>query len=217
MEALPLAHSDEFLAIARFVRPQGRKGEVAAEILTDFPERFAKLSRAYLENPGTEPEPVRVEHAWLHQGRVILKLSGVNSIDQAERLRGRHLLVPKGERAPLPSGRYYIADLVGCRVVRRPAAGPEQEIGLVTEVEATGGVDLLHVAPSRTAGVRPAVQQQKAESGRRSGATRGPTAGNEKEDILIPLARAICIQIDPEARLIVVDPPQDLLELNRES
>ncbi|MBZ5515869.1 MAG: ribosome maturation factor RimM [Acidobacteriia bacterium] len=168
--------------MALIVRPQGRRGEVVAEMLTDFPERFRSLRQALLERPGGEPEAVRVEDAWPHKGRIVLKFFGVDSIAQAERLRGAQVLIPRTERIPLGPHQYYLWELEGCRVVIE-RDGPRREIGTVTDVELTGGVDLLHVAaPGR--------------------------------EVLIPLAQDICKQIDPETKTILIDPPDDLLELN---
>lgn len=177
--------SGRFLAVARIVRAQGRRGEVAAEILTDFPERFEHLRRAYLERSGAEPEVVNLENAWPHKGRIILKFSGVDSISEAERLRGRLVLVPENERVKLPTGSYFVAELTGCRVLRKAGDGFE-EIGTVTDVEHTRGADLLKVA----------------------------AAGARKNEVLIPLAESICTRIDVEAKTIWIDPPEDLLDLN---
>ncbi len=179
---------DGFLAIARIVRPQGRHGEVAAEILTDFPERFTSLRQAYLESPGESPAPAAIERAWPHKGRIILKLAGVDSINRAEELRGRHVLIPRGEKVTLPAHHYYLWELEGCRVVAE-RDGKRWEVGTVASVEPTGGVDVLHVA-ARQGGPR---------------------------EVLIPLAQAICTRIDPAAKTIVIDPPDDLLELNENS
>jgi len=170
------------MAVARIVRPQGRRGEVAADILSDFPERFRHLRRVFVENPGQPPEPLDVETVWPHKGRLVFKFASVDTIDQASRLRGRHVLIPLQERVPLPDHRYYVWELEGCRVVT-DRQGERQEVGTVTHVEPTGGVDLLHVA--------------------------GP-----RGEVLIPLAQAICVHIDPEAGEIVIDPPEDLLEVN---
>ena len=189
-EGLP-GNRDQFLAIARILRPQGRNGEVAAEILTDFPQRFVNLRRAYLERTGQAPEPVAVEDAWFHKGRVVLKFSEVNSIDEAERLRGLHVLIPREDPIPLPAHQYYVRDLKGCRVVRQHQ-GKLSEVGIVTEVEPTGGVELLRVT----------LNDPDAPSG------SGP------REVLIPFAQDICTRIDPEAKIIVIDPPEDLLDLN---
>jgi len=192
-ESLP-GKQDQFLAIARIVRPQGRKGEVAAEILTDFPERFENLRTAYLERPGALPEPVAVENAWPHKGRIILKFSEIHSIPEAVRLRGLHVLIPRQERVSLSAHQYYVWELTGCRVVRE-LRGTLSEVGIVTDVEQTGGTYLLHVA---------------AHDGRGG----NNPAGGKLREVLIPFAQAICTRIDLAARTIVIDPPEDLLDLN---
>ncbi len=174
--------SGKYLTVARILRPQGRKGEVAAEILTDFPTRFQQLQRAFLEIPGQPQKPVTLESSWPHKGQIILKFAGVDSIDSASALRGSELLIPWDERASLVPHQYYLCELEGCRVIWERKG---QEIGNVIEVESTGGVDLLHV--------------------------RRPDG---KSEVLIPLAQDICTRIDPANRTIVIDPPDELLELN---
>jgi len=191
---------DQFLAIARVTRPQGRKGEVAAEVLTDFPERFEALGQAYLENPGSPPESIVLEGCRFHKNRVILKFQGVDSIDQAERLRGRHLLIPRQEKTPLPEHHYYVWELKGCRVLREHQ-GRLDEVGTVTDVDTTGGVDVLRV------------ELKSLETERGLDAGREGPRGRPRE-ALIPLAQAICKRIDTEAKIIVIDPPEDLLDLN---
>lgn len=192
-EAHPGIDSEQFLAIARILRPQGRWGEVAAEVLTDFVERFTAPGRVYVETPGGLPEPREIEKAWPHKGRIVLKLAGVDSIEAAARLRGRHVLIRREERMPLAEGRYYVWELEGCRVVKEQN-GALSEVGTVTGVETTGGVELLRVAlPSLEDGGKPEGEPRYA---------------------LIPLAQAICKRIDPQAKLIVIDPPDDLLDLN---
>ena len=173
---------EQFLAIARIVKPQGRRGEVAAEILTDFPGRFESLTQVFLERPGRQPDSAVVESAWTHKGRIILKFAGVDSIDEANRLRSLHVLIRYEERTELPAHHYYVSDLVGCRVITEHEG--QRDLGTVTEVERTGGVDLLHV--------------------------KGP----DGRELLIPLAEAVCTRIDLEGKLIVVEPPEALLDLN---
>ena len=172
----------QFLAIARILRPQGRKGEVAAEILTDFPERFQQLQSVFLEVPGQAPKRVNLEGGWPHKGRIILKFSGIDSIESASGLRGLQVFVGWEQRMPLPPHYYYLCELHGCRVIWERQG---QEIGTVVEVEPTGGVDVLHV--------------------------RRPDGESE---VLIPLAQEICTRIDLASQTIVIDPPEDLLDLN---
>jgi len=177
--------TSEFLAIARIAKPQGRRGEVIAEILSDFPERFEQLRRAYLEDVAGAPNLVVVDKTWPHKGRIVLKFSGIDSIDQADRLRGLHVFIRREDRVALPDHQYYVWELEGCRVVR-DLGGVAQEVGVVAEVERTGGVDVLHV--TRTQGQSP--------------------------ELLIPLAQEICTRIDTAAKTILIDPPPELLELN---
>lgn len=182
-----------YIAIARILRPQGRSGEVSAEIMTDFPARFQKLRRVFLENNAPngvdghqdQPREAALERAWPHKGNIVLKLKGVDSISQAEALRGLTVFVPFEERVSLPANTYYWPEIEGCRVL---AGRPEAriEIGIVTGVEPTAGVPLLHVS--------------RANKGR--------------NEVLIPFAQEICREIDPAAKRIVIDPPEDLLELN---
>ncbi len=172
----------QFLAIARILRPQGRKGEVAAEILTDFPARFQQLESVFLEVPGQPPKAVTLEGSWPHKGRIILKFLGIDSIESASGLRGLQVFIPWEQRTPLPPHHYYLCELHGCRVIWERQG---REIGTVTEVESTGGVDVLHV---------------QREDG--------------KSEVLIPLAQEICTRIDLASRTIVIDPPEELLDLN---
>ena len=173
-----------FIAIAQVVRPQGRKGEVLAEILTDFPSRFEGLQRAFLNDPGNAPRDVTIENTWLHKGRVVLQFAGISSIDEAETLRGRYVLVPEEEKVALAANQYYQWQLKGCQVVAE-RDGMRNPLGTVTEIERTAGGELLHVSDG-------------------------------SREILVPFVQAICKVIEPEAGLIVIDPPEDLLDLNRE-
>jgi 16S rRNA processing protein RimM len=172
----------EFLAVARIVRPQGRYGEVVAEILTDFPQRFRDLRSVFLETPGTAPTGMELERTWQHKGRIVLKFRAIDSIEKASALRGRLVLVPFEDRSPLPLNHYYLWELRGCRVLQE-RQGETAEVGTVTEVESTGGVDLLHVETPRG-------------------------------EVLIPFAQEICKRIDTQAKTIVINPPEDLLDLN---
>lgn len=105
------------------MKPQGRRGEVAAELHTDFPERFAERRRLWALEAGGARREVELESHWLHKGRVVLKFRGVDSIAEAERLSGCEIQVPRGERAELEPGAAYVSDLVGSELIAngRPA------------------------------------------------------------------------------------------------
>ncbi len=115
------------------VKTQGRHGEVAADLLTDFPELFAERKRLFgLDAKGGRRE-LQTKDFWPHKGRMILKFAGVETISEAETLLGCELQIPAAERAELESGELYISDLKGCAVAVTESTG-EREIGLVADV-----------------------------------------------------------------------------------
>ena len=105
------------VAIGRVVRPHGRHGEVVVEPWTDTPERFPQLRRAYLRRGASDTE-VKVAGCRAHQGRYLLKLEGVDSIDEAEQLRDGQLTIDESELPELPDGSYYHHELIGMEVER---------------------------------------------------------------------------------------------------
>jgi 16S rRNA processing protein RimM len=114
--------------------PQGRRGEVAAELHTSFPERFAERRElSGLANDGSR-RTLQLEEHWFHKGYVVLKFAGVDSISDAERLAGMELQIPAEDRAELEAGAAYISDLVGCEVVNR-----ESVVGSVADVQFGAG------------------------------------------------------------------------------
>ncbi len=143
------------VTLARILRPHGRRGEVAAEILTDFPERLTRLKSAQLWNGRTEPpRSVQVRSCWLSHsrgGQAIFLFEGSNSISDAEKLVGLEVQIPLSERISLPAGSFYVNDLVGCEVYERDGG---KLIGQVRDVQFPGeelkGTPLLEVdSPSR--------------------------------------------------------------------
>jgi 16S rRNA processing protein RimM len=175
------------LTLARLLRPWGRRGELAAEILTDFPERLAALRQAWLADGRNPPRPATILSCRLHGGQAVIHFAGVESISDAEKLRGLELQVPLSDRAALPLGRYYISDLVGCAVWEENSAAP---LGTVREVQPLG-------APGDAA---------------QSWLLAVETA---QDELLIPLAAEICTRLDTAARRIDVRLPEGLRQLNQ--
>ena len=132
---------DELITVARIIRPQGRHGEVIADLLTDFPERFTARETVRAIRPGGEVWPLKLERAWLHKGRVVLKFAGYDSIEQAEGLRDVRLVIERSQVAKLPENSYYDFDLVDCEVVTTDG----RRLGRVAEVERCGATPLLAV------------------------------------------------------------------------
>ena len=180
------------LTLARIVRPWGRRGEVAAEVLTDFPARLTALRKVWLNDGRNPPRMIGVLSCRIHLGQAIFHFEGEDSTTRVERLRGVEVQVPLSDRMTLAPGRYYIADLVGCGVWEQGAA-----IGTVREV--LNSVDRKSVEPAA------------------SGAPQAwllvvETPGGE---MLIPMAAEICTSIDTAARRIEVRLPEGLRELNQ--
>ena len=132
----------DLVVIGRVVKPQGRRGEVLVHPLTDRPERFPGLATAFVAEAGRPPRPVRVTSSWPHKGRHVLKLEGVDSIDDAEKLRGAEIGIAESELAALPEGSFYHHQLKGLPVI--DADG--EVVGVVGDVMETGaGAPILVV------------------------------------------------------------------------
>lgn len=125
---------DEFVTLARVRKTQGRRGEVAVEVHSDVPGRFAAgLKLSALAKDGTRRE-LQIEDVWPHKGMMVLKFAGVDSINEAETLLASELQVPRSERAQLESGWNYVSDLTGCTVF-----DGGREIGKVEDVQFGAG------------------------------------------------------------------------------
>ena len=127
--------SVELVAVARVAKPRGVKGEVACDLLTDFPERFGWLEELVAVFPGGRRERLKLEGQWLHGGRVVLKFAGFDSPEASAALAGCELAVPESEAVELEEGEFYDWQLEGCRV--ETVGG--RELGAVREVLHTGG------------------------------------------------------------------------------
>jgi 16S rRNA processing protein RimM len=124
----------DLVLVGRVVKPQGRHGEVAVAPLSDRPDRFPTLRRAFVPGPGEEAREVRVLRCRPHKGRFVLAIEGVSSIDAAETLRGLELRIAEEDLAALPAGSFYHHELVGLRAVDERGV----EVGAVAEVMETG-------------------------------------------------------------------------------
>jgi 16S rRNA processing protein RimM len=107
---------EELIAVARVAKTRGVRGEVAADLLTDFPERFDGLEELIAVSPVGERRRLAVEESWLHGGRVILKFEGFNTPEAAQELVGYELAVPEADAVELEEGEFFEWQLAGCRV-----------------------------------------------------------------------------------------------------
>jgi 16S rRNA processing protein RimM len=180
----PEDRDHDFVLLARLIRPQGRHGELLADVLTDFPERFAERTHVWLLPAQGEalPREADLERHWSHKGRIVLKFAGVDSINDAEPYKGWHVAIPRQQRAQLDGDAVYIGDLVGCRVYNETTAS---DLGPLLDVaRGEGGApDML-------------VLEQHGE------------------ELLIPFVKAFLVGIDLEARLLRMRLPPGLTEIN---
>lgn len=176
--------------LARIRRPQGRKGEVFADILTDFPEKFAERRRLWLLADKAPPAPreVGLLAHWPHKGGMVLHFAQTDSISAAEALKGLIVAVPRSERTPLADDEVYIADLIGCTlfdVAKADGANPAlTSVGVIEDVD-------------RTAGPVPLLVVRGADG-----------------EILIPFAKSYLRRLDLKAKHLEMALPEGLIDLN---
>ena len=191
------APENQWAWLARIRRPQGRKGEVFADILTDFPEKFAERSRLWLihdpesPRPGTIkppqlPREVELKSHWQHKGGIVLHFAGVEDISSAETLSGSIAAIPIEQRAQLSEDGVYIADLIGCTLFNVSSSIP-QEVGPIADVDRSAGPVALLVV-------------------------RSPQA---EDEILVPFAKSFLRLIDLKGKRVEMALPEGLIDLNQ--
>jgi 16S rRNA processing protein RimM len=196
----------QWIVLAHILRPQGRRGEVLADLFTDFPERFAQHPQVWLARQGfaeqaatgsiadAAAEPVEVASHWLpvgrNAGRIVLQFAGIDTIERARQLAGKDVIVPLAERMPLSPGAAYISDLMGCTVYDRGRA-----LGVVDSVQ----------FPTTPDGLR------RLEDAAPLLAIASPDGG----EILIPFANEFLLDLNVAAKSIRMALPEGLAEINR--
>lgn len=182
----PPQQADHWVWLARCRHPQGRKGEVFADILTDFPEKFAERRRLWLLAEGAPASPPReaelVAH-WPHKGGIVLHFAGVDSISEAETLKGLIVAIPVEQRAALADDEVYTGDLIGCTLVDVAGAEPVV-VGEIEEVDRSAGPVALLVVQG--------------------------AAG----EVLVPFAKSYLRMLDLEGKRVEMALPAGLTDLN---
>ncbi|MGD0621199.1 MAG: ribosome maturation factor RimM [Thermacetogeniaceae bacterium] len=130
----------QYITIGEIGAPHGCRGEVRVMPLTDFPERFKTTEHVFLSLGNSLVEKA-VESAVIQQNHVVLKLEGIDSVEQARQFRGALLQVSRQELWPLQDGAYYHFEIVGLKVVTVGGSA----LGEVTEILTTGGNDVYVV------------------------------------------------------------------------
>lgn len=133
--------SAELVAIAKIAKTRGLRGEVVADTLTDFPERFELLDTVFIVKPNGETFEAKLENFWFQKGRVILKFKDFDKIETAETLRNSEVCIPESEAVALEEDEFYDWELQDCEV--ETVEG--EKLGRVKELMRTGGTENLVV------------------------------------------------------------------------
>jgi len=192
----------KFVTVARILRARGNKGEVAAELLTDFPERLPRIREMFLRAESGARRSVALRSFWAdrnHPGNGVFHFESVNSIADAEKLRGLEVQIPFEQRAALPSGSFFVTDLIGCAVFEIPASRPSLSSSPCS----------LSEAPVLLGKVRDVYFPGEGQPGTPLLAVDGA-----KGELLLPLAEDICSKIDVAGRRIEARLPEGLRDLN---
>ena len=132
--------SSDWISVAQLGKPRGIRGEITGYSLSSKPERFARLKTVRLLSDA--PVTCEVEEVREHAGALVFKFAGVDTMTDAEKLRGAEVQVPVSERIELEPGEYFHSDLVGCEVREK---GSGRVVGKVTSFEEYGGPPLLEI------------------------------------------------------------------------
>jgi len=130
---------EDTLLIGRVARAHGNKGEVIVNLETDFPEARFAAGREVIVEQGGRTGRRRIVAARFHQGRPVIALEGVETMNDAEALAGAELKIGADAAGELPPNTYYRHDLIGCEV--RDTS--DRVVGPVTAVE--GPMDRCHL------------------------------------------------------------------------
>jgi 16S rRNA processing protein RimM len=150
-----MSYEDWSLTVGEIVAPFGRIGEVKVRLETDFPDRFARLKQVCLRWPDGGARLADIERSRLHKGQILLKLRGIETIDDAETLRNTRVQLRANEAVGLAENEFYIHDLIGCEVVT--TAG--RVLGPLTNVMLGPANDVYVVGEGRSEILLPAISE----------------------------------------------------------
>ncbi len=196
-----------WVPIAKLLRPQGRRGELLADPLTDLTDLFSpglELTLAASDGseialiPAADATRVTLESHFFptgkNSGRIVLKLSGCETISAAEALAGQQLLVPREALPALAPDTFFVRDLVGCALYDAASLHPELAVGTIVDVEFAYSPD----GRTRLPDAAPLLAVQLVTE-------------LAAEPVLVPFIRAWLDTIDLPARRIVMHLPKGLL------
>ena len=141
----------KYLETGKIVGTHGIKGEVRVQPWSDSPAFLANLKTIYTDNEGKNALKITVARP--HHNIVLFKLDGVDTIEAAERYRGKVLYLDRDE-VELAEGDHFIDDLIGCDVFD---ADTNEPLGKLTDVSETGANDVWHITKENKEYLIPAI------------------------------------------------------------
>lgn len=201
------AGSASWTPAARLLRPQGRRGELLAELLSDLPGLFVPGRRVSLAGSETAPATeTTIESHWSptgrNAGRVVLKLAGIDTISAAELLAGRELFVLATDLPPLEPDTWFVRDLLGCQLFDGATL-----IGEITGVEYPMAAD----GRTRLPDAAPLLEVTITGGARRNSSPLSPDTFSHAETALIPFIKSWLDSVDLEKKRLVMHLPPGLV------
>jgi 16S rRNA processing protein RimM len=173
----------DYLQIGRIVNTHGLKGELRVVPLTDDPDRFSGMTEVNVESKGSI-KSYGIESVKFHKSFVILKLKGIDDINDAEALKESYLIVDRKDAVKLPENSFFICDIIGLKVYDEKG----DFLGNVAEVLSTGSNDVYVVRENKT------------------------VPGEKRKDILIPALKTVVREVSLENGTMKVTIPKGLLD-----
>jgi 16S rRNA processing protein RimM len=201
-----------WVAIARLLRPQGRRGELLSEPLSDLNDIFTAgtsltLAKAGLSAPAPGAETITIEDHWFptgkNAGRVVLKLQGCDTISAAELLAGNELFIASEALPTLEEGTFFVGDLLGCAFFDGPT-----RVGTIVDVQFATGPD----GRTRLEDAAPLLGIELDSTPIRKANEERETTSEQDEPILIPFVQAWLDTVDVAARRVVMHLPAGLID-----
>ncbi|MEM6612245.1 MAG: ribosome maturation factor RimM [Cyanobacteria bacterium P01_C01_bin.72] len=203
----------ELLEVGTITSPQGLKGELRVYSESDFPERFTKAGRRWLQHPDT----AAITEVRLTRGRAItgknlyvIKLEGIADRNQAEAYRDYKLLVDKSDRPKLDKDEYHVADLVGTEVYHQETG---ENIGVVVDLY-TAGNDLLEIRLHKQPETPTEQKRDLSHISRRSKRKKYRPKKQKPTTIFVPFVKEIVPIVDLANQRLEITPPDGLINIH---
>lgn len=136
---------EDLVTIGKILKTQGRRGEVRVLPLTDFDKRFEDLSEVSLVTKDRVCKVCKIKSVWYHRSFVILGFEHIDSISEAEKLRGAFVNIKREDIVKLPQGSYYFFEIIGLTVF----TDDDKCLGKIVDVLRTGSNDVYIVKDDR--------------------------------------------------------------------